>query len=117
MSWWDFGEHRGYNGAELALYRITCGFCNERGGKFQTVHHSEKKNANGNYDIFKCDNCGNLTMVFWSACTANRMHDYTTLPWPQQTTTFPEHWPEDVGRYWLQARRSLEVKNWDAAAR
>ena len=27
---------------------------------------------------------------------------------------FPEHWPDDIGRYWMQARRSLEGKNWDA---
>ena len=44
------------------------------------------------------------------------MHDFKIVPWPRQTTRFPEHWPDDVGRYWLQARRSLETKNWDAAA-
>jgi hypothetical protein len=43
-------------------------------------------------------------------------HDYKIVPWPRQTTKFPEHWPSDVGRYWLQAQRSLEGKNWDAAA-
>ena len=29
---------------------------------------------------------------------------------------FPDYWPADVGRFWLQARRSLEGNNWDAAA-
>jgi hypothetical protein len=38
------------------------------------------------------------------------------MPWPQKTTSFPDFWPSDVGRYWMQARRSLETQNWDAAA-
>jgi hypothetical protein len=122
MGWWDFGENSGYDGDKLALWRITCGFCNEE-GKFETVQHLEKKNTKGkvlNYDTLKCECCGNLTMVFWSASTPRGgprggLHNYETVPWPQQTTMFPEHWPNDVGRYWLQARRSLEVKNWDAA--
>ena len=28
----------------------------------------------------------------------------------------PEHWPDDIGRYWLQARRNIEDRNWEAAA-
>ena len=27
-----------------------------------------------------------------------------------------QSWPKDIGRYWVQAQRSLEGKNWDAAA-
>ena len=34
----------------------------------------------------------------------------------REITKFPEHWPDDVGRYWLQAKRSLEGQNWDAAS-
>ena len=73
-----------------------------------------------NYDTMKCGNCGNLVLVFWSASSLsfghNGMHAFKSIPWPQKTTRFPEHWPPDVGRYWVQARRSLEGKNWDAAA-
>ncbi|HHT10253.1 MAG TPA: DUF4145 domain-containing protein [Candidatus Atribacteria bacterium] len=29
---------------------------------------------------------------------------------------YPEHWPEAVGRYWLQAKRNICDENWDAAA-
>jgi Domain of unknown function (DUF4145) len=122
MDWWEFGEHSGFLGEELALHRVTCGFCGSE-GNFEKVHHLEKVNeANRkklNYDIFKCGNCGNFTMVFWSASRfggGRGMHNFRTLPWRQETTQFPEHWPSDVGRYWLQARRSLEGKNWDAAA-
>jgi hypothetical protein len=85
-------------------------------GNFEREHHLERENADGkklNYDTFKCNNCGNFTMVFWSA--SDSLHDYRTVPWPRQTTTFPSHWPNDVGRYWLQARRSLDGKNLDAA--
>jgi hypothetical protein len=120
-SWWEFAEHSGYDGEELALWRITCGFCNEQ-GNFEKTHHSERKNTAGkklNYDIYKCTNCGNLTMIFWSVAIdsgSRGMHDFKCVPWPRQTTSFPGHWPEDVGRNWLQARRSLESKNWDAAA-
>ena len=28
----------------------------------------------------------------------------------------PEHWPDDIGRYWLQARRNIEDENWESAA-
>jgi hypothetical protein len=120
-TWWDFGEHSGFDGRDLALFRIDCGFCNES-GHFERLHHIEKKHPSTgkvlNYDTMKCANCGNLTMVFWSAENSagpRGLHDYKTLPWPRETTRFPSHWPADVGRYWLQARRSIEGKNWDAA--
>jgi Domain of unknown function (DUF4145) len=122
MSWWDLGESTGYSGNDLALYRITCGFCGE-GGNFEQVHHLEKKHGSKrktlNYEILKCGNCGNYSMVLWSASSMfshQGMHDFAVIPRPRQTTKFPEHWPEDVGRHWLQARRSIEGKNWDAAS-
>jgi hypothetical protein len=114
-SWWEFGEHAGHSGRELALWQISCGFCNER-GNFEPVHHEERKNAAGktlNYDTFKCTTCGNLTMVFWSASSS--LHDYRAVPSSRQVTGFPDHWPKDVGRYWMQARRNLDGQNWDAA--
>jgi hypothetical protein len=122
MSWWDFAENRGFPGDELALHRITCAFCHED-GNFSTIHHEQRKHAENdkvlNYDILKCGNCGNLMMAFWSASVmsiGHGMHDFKCVPWARRTTRFPEHWPPDVGRYWMQARRSLEGENWDAAA-
>ena len=38
------------------------------------------------------------------------------MPWPRKTTSFPKHWPPEIARYWMQAQRSLEGDNWDAAA-
>ena len=46
----------------------------------------------------------------------NALHDYHVLPWQQSTTGHPDHWPEDVGHYWVEARRSIEGENWSAAA-
>jgi hypothetical protein len=117
MNWWDFGEHTGYSGNKLSTHRIVCGFCRES-GNFKTTHHVEKKDGSNykvlNYEIFQCVNCGNYTMVFWSG--SSQLHDYKTLPWPTETTNFPEHWPKDIGQYWMEAQRSLEGKNWNAAA-
>ncbi len=113
--WWSLGEHSGYNGNELALWRVGCGFCGEE-GNWELVHHQERSNQKKkklNYDTYKCVACGNLTMVFWSG--GGGLHDYHQVPWTRRATNFPKHWPEEVGRYWLQAQRSIEDSNWDAA--
>jgi hypothetical protein len=122
MDWWDFGEHTGYDGNELALHRVTCAFCNAE-GNFERVNHTVKKHSSINkilnFDTFKCGNCANFIMVFWSSSEHggfHGMHDFRTLPWSRDTTKFPEHWPADVGRYWVQAVRNLDGKNWDAAS-
>jgi hypothetical protein len=119
MDWWGLAESTGYKGTQLAMHRITCAFCGES-GNFENTHHVEKKGGSKdktlNYEILKCINCGNYTMVFWSASNLSGFHDFRTLPWPIETTSFPEHWPKDIGRYWMQARRGLERKDWDAAA-
>lgn len=125
MNWWDFGEWAGYPGAELAAYRIACAFCGEK-GNFETVERLERKKPDDrnfpkvlNYDTLKCGHCGNYMFAFWSAASnggATGMHDYRVLPWHQSTTTYPEHWTKDIGNYWLEARRSIEGKNWTAAA-
>jgi hypothetical protein len=57
--------------------------------------------------------------AFWSASSGrsrNGVHSYQVLPWHRSTTDHPQNWPPDVGRYWVEARRSIEGKNWTAAA-
>ena len=116
-SWWDLGEWHGFDGTELALYRITCPFCMER-GNFKVAHHAEKKKPNGtkklNFDTLQCGSCSSFVMCLWSA--GDRLHNYEVLPWPMKFEKYPEHWPEAIGRFWLQAKRSLSEENWDAAA-
>tara|TARA_Y100000296_G_scaffold85346_1_gene121025 strand:+ start:1542 stop:2192 length:651 start_codon:yes stop_codon:yes gene_type:complete len=117
-SWWDLGEWSGNTGKDLSTHSIECPFCSER-GNFDTEHHAEKKQPNGNkvlnFDTLKCGNCASYVMVFWSA--GHRLHSYKVLPWPlNKLEKYPEHWPEAVGRYWLQAKRNLKDGNWDAAA-
>jgi HEPN domain-containing protein len=116
-SWWSLGDDSGYSGEELALFRIECGFCGEEGNferEHRSTHTSKARNKSLHYDIYKCNGCGNLTAVLWAS--GGSVHDYYQLPPPVRTKTFPKHWPADVGRYWLQAKRSLESENWDAAA-
>jgi hypothetical protein len=117
-SWWDLGEWSGQRGDELAIYQIECPFCEER-GNFSTEHHAEKKKPNGskklNFDTLKCGSCSSYVMVLWSA--GRGLHGYRVLPWPlSKVNDYPEHWPESVGRYWMQAKRNIKGESWDAVA-
>lgn len=116
-SWWSLGESSGYQGTKLALYRITCPFCMEK-GNFSTEFHVAKKQPNGdkalNFDTLKCGNCSSFVQALWSAGDSH--HDYRVQPWPLRLENAPEHYPEAIGRYWLQAKRNLKDRNWDAAA-
>ena len=121
-SWWQLGEGYGQHGEKLAVYQITCPFCMER-GNFKTVFHAEKKKPNSdkklNFDTLECGNCAGYVMVLWSASEYGHgrgLHNYEVLPWPLKFEQYPEHWPEAVGRYWLQAKRNIRDENWDAAA-
>jgi hypothetical protein len=124
MDWWDFGEWSGSAGQALAIHQIACAFCGTE-GNFEIVDHLDRKKAGRsnkvlNYDTLQCGNCGNYMFAFWSAAQhdigGRGMHAYRLLPWYQSTTRHPEHWPGDIGRYWIEARRSIEAKNWTAAA-
>jgi hypothetical protein len=86
--WWEFGEHTGYEGNELSLFRVACAFCNTK-GNFERVHREQKKHATSrkilNFDTYKCSNCGNFIMIFWSgsefASPHTGIHDFRTVPW------------------------------------
>lgn len=118
QSWWDLGEWSGYQGSKLALFRIACPFCMEK-GNFQVAHHAEKKKPNGskvlNFDTLQCGNCSSFVMCLWSG-SGDGMHNFMVLPWPRNVTRHPEHWPAAIGSYWLQAKRSMAGESWDAAA-
>jgi hypothetical protein len=121
-SWWDIGDWGGRIGNDLALYQIACPFCFQQ-GNFTLTHREFKEHPRTKkilyYDIYNCGNCGNYLMVFWSAATSGGhtgIHDYRMVPWPKKIEKYPDHWPEDVGRSWLQAHGSLDGENWDAAA-
>lgn len=121
-SWWDLGEHSGELGSELATYQIECAFCGER-GNFSTEHHAEKKKPNSrkvlNFDTLKCGNCAGYVLVLWSAMEyagSHSLHSYRVVPYPLKITGAPQHWPPEIQRFWLQAQKSLEIENWDAAA-
>lgn len=121
MSWWQLGEGSGYRGSELELHRISCPFCSEA-GNFSVEHHAEKRRANTtkklNFETLRCENCYGYVMCLWSASERSwgGLYDYKVLPWLLRPERHPEEWPEAVGRYWVQARRSIADENWDAAA-
>lgn len=116
-SWWSLGDWSGFKGAELALYKITCPFCMEQ-GNFSTEFHAEKKQPNGrkvlNFDTLKCGSCASYVQIFWSG--GYNMHDFRVQPFPLKYSKAPEHYPEDIGRYWLQAKKNLVERSYDAAA-
>jgi Domain of unknown function (DUF4145) len=120
VSWWDIGEGSGFqtfSNGELRLDLVDCGFCGER-GKFAIENRFTKSNTAGktlHYDTLKCEQCGNLTAVFWGASSSG-LQNFHQVPWLRKTTRWPKHWPEDIGRYWLHAKRNIEAENWDAAA-
>ena len=119
-SWWDLGEGSGYPGNKLAMYRITCPFCSEM-GNFSEEFDATKKKPNGSkvlhFTTLKCGSCASFVMVLWSASSFHSdNHDYRVLPWPQRIEKAPSQWPADIGRYWIQAHRSIKDENWDAAA-
>jgi hypothetical protein len=119
-SWWQLGEGYGYHGSELSLHQISCPFCDER-GKFSFEHSAIKRKPNASkalhFDTLKCEVCAGYVMVLWSAGEfGSALHDYRVLPWPLRLDKHPTHWPDSVGRYWLQAHRSAKSDNWDAAA-
>lgn len=119
-SWWDLGEWVGVQGKDLATRLITCPFCLEK-GNFSVAFTEAKKKPNSskrlNFTTLKCENCAGFVMVLWAHGEFdNSHHDFKVLPWPLQVDTWPKNWPDDVGRYWLQARRNLISENWDAAA-
>jgi hypothetical protein len=116
-SWWSLGEVSGYPGAELAIHQISCPFCLEV-GNFAVESHSEKRQPNGtkilHFETLKCGSCASFVQVVWSG--TRNMHDYKVQPWPLKYEKAPDHFPRDVGRYWIQAKKSLVDKNYDAAA-
>ncbi|MBU0710331.1 MAG: DUF4145 domain-containing protein [Bacteroidota bacterium] len=121
-SWWELGENRGNIGSKLSYREITCPFC-EESGNFKLAYHAEKKKPNDskvlNFDTLECGNCKGYVMVLWSANTyAGRtgLYAYKVLPWPIKYNNYPSHWPEEIGRFWLQAKRNLKDENWDASA-
>jgi hypothetical protein len=121
-SWWQLGEGYGQHGEELAVDQITCPFCMEQ-GNFALAFHAEKKKPNSNkklnFDTLQCGSCKGYVMVLWSATEhgyGRKFHSYKVLPWALKLEKYPNHWPEAVGRYWLQAKRNIRDENWDAAA-
>jgi hypothetical protein len=122
-SWWELGEGGGFPGDKMEVWRITCPFCEEK-GNFELAFHADKKKSNSakklNFDIYKCKNCVGYVHVLWSAgefsSSYHGLYNFQAFPYPLGEPTPSEVWPNDVQRFWRQAKSSLTEENWDAAA-
>ena len=61
-------------------------------------------------------NCAGYVLVLWSASEYGNIHDYRVLPRAERIEKYPEHWPEEVGICWVEAKRSVEDGNLNAGA-
>lgn len=123
-SWWQLGDDMGQDGPRLALWRIECAFCGEK-GNFEPAYHAEKKNPNSdkklNFDVYRCNNCAGYVHVLWSASERSFMdtgsHKFLVLPWPLSKKPKPsENLSAEMARFWVQAHQSLSAEACDAAA-
>jgi hypothetical protein len=60
--------------------------------------------------------CASYVMTLWSAADYGAIHDFKVLPLAAKERVAPDHWPEAIGRFWVQAKSSLEQDNLDVAA-
>lgn len=125
-SWWQFGEGSGHWGSELALYEIECAFCEEK-GNWELEHHAAKTKPGArkvlNFDTYKCGNCANYILVFWSASEhfsggynpAQGLHAYRTVPFALGGWDGEDYWPAKARSHWKQAHNALNRGDYDAA--
>lgn len=120
-SWWELGEHGGFQADKMEVWRLTCAFCGEK-GNFGLAYRAEKKKANGNkvlnFDLYQCHNCMGFVHVLWSRAEygARALYDFQVLPYPlKEKPEASEDWPKGMQRFWVQAHHSLANENWDAA--
>jgi HEPN domain-containing protein len=125
-SWWQFGEGSGHWGSDLALFDIECAFCEEK-GNWELEHHAAKTKPNSrkvlNFDTYKCGNCANYIMVFWSADEhhaggynpAQGLHAYRTVPFAIGGWDGEDYWPDNAKRHWKQAHNAVNRGDYDAA--
>lgn len=118
-SWWDLGDGSGYRSLQEILLLMECGYCG-CSGNYELIDGREKLKPGGgkslNYQLLCCGNCGNYTMMMYNSNSGSGLVDYRRIPHPLKTTKAPKEWPEDVGRYWVQARRNVEEGHWETAA-
>lgn len=122
-SWWELGEGVGYSGGAPVLGLIVCPHCGYKGNfarEFHKERTSKELDKTLHFEILKCNECLLYTFLIWSPSSFGgrpEMHGSRVYP-PSLKGPIkaPEHWPEQVGRAWEQAHKSLDTESWDAAA-
>jgi hypothetical protein len=117
-SWWDLGEWSGHSSLNMLYFDMECAYCGHR-KDYEVVSSFEKSRADGRkkllFQTLQCGNCANYTLLLRSDGSSGLI-GHRRIPYPLKVSSAPSHWPDDVGRYWIQARRSIETESWDAAA-
>jgi len=96
-------------------------------GLWELEHYAEKTKQNSrkilNFDTYKCGNCANYIMVFWSASEHNSggynpaqgLHAYRTVPFALGGWDGEDYWPDNAKRHWKQAHNAIQRGDYDAA--
>lgn len=124
-SWWDLGEGVGYQGHEPTMALVECPYCGHK-GRWTSIENKSRSNPSDgkvlNFEMLQCIECSNYSYMIWSKSLHcgphNSHHDYRVYPPPLHAKQIkaPRHWPEQVGKAWEQARKSLATDSWDAAS-
>src|SRR5262245_20088026 len=114
--WWDLGEWSGVADYGNGVRGLDCAWCGVE-DNFRVLHSVDQKHAKKakviQFQILQCANCGNHTLLMQSkgAHQGSRpLIGYRRIPSPLKVQKAPSHWPEDIGRYWLQAHRAAETQ-------
>jgi hypothetical protein len=122
-SWWELGEGPGFEGSEPHLPRFSCPYCGYKGNLervFATRRDHPELKKTMLYQVLKCGECLMFSFLMSSPSRfsgGHPLHGARLYP-PSLKSEWrpPEHWPEQVGRAWVQAHNSIDTKSWDAAA-
>lgn len=122
-SWWELGEGVGYSGHTPVLALVACPHCGYKGNftrEFHKERTSPELHKTLHFEILKCNECLLYMFLMWSPSSfggRSGMHGFRAYPPSLKTyPDAPDHWPEQVGRAWEQAHKSIDTKSWDAAA-
>ncbi len=121
-SWWELGEGVGFSGEKPILALIACPHCGYKGNfnrEFQKDHTSQELHKTLHFEVLKCNECLLMSFLMWSTSRfggPGGIHGYRVYPPSLKgPVKAPDHWPEQVGKAWEQAHKSLGTESWDAA--
>jgi HEPN domain-containing protein len=91
-------------------------------GNWNTTHPRQSQTL-ARYLTYKCGNCANYIMIFWSADEHHAggynptqgLHAYRTVPFAIGGWDGEDYWPDNAKRHWKQAHNAVNRGDYDAA--